>query len=223
VNGDDTVIIDQTDMTRYELPTTGISLLGYIVRRMHKTQWLVPVPVFVATGQTEEALAHVAAYAVTASTSFGKAYYQPRFNREGEQLSEPDPDTGISVSAQLTSSSPTYKVAYTVKLPHGSSFTGSEEITGTTVGLRGLGMPAPSNFRFQSGAYSIELKGILTSELALALIGGTRIRAYGFLNFNDSAGNSGSFNIDRRQNIELVINEKAWKVSAPFLLEKADA
>ncbi len=24
--------------TRYELPTTGITLLGYVVRRMHKTQ-----------------------------------------------------------------------------------------------------------------------------------------------------------------------------------------
>jgi hypothetical protein len=219
----DKVIINQTDIMRYELPATGISLLGYIVRRMHKTQWLVPVPVFVATGETEEALAHVAVYAVTASTSFGKAYYQPRFNREGEQISEPDPVTGISVSAKLTSSSPTYKVSYSASLPHGSSFTGSEEITGTTVGLRGLGMPAPSSFRFQSGDYSIELKGILTSELALALIGGTRIRAYGFLNFNDSAGNSGMLNIDRRQNIELIINQKAWKITAPFLLERADA
>ena len=29
------------DTLRYELPPEGITLLGYVVRRMHKTEWLV--------------------------------------------------------------------------------------------------------------------------------------------------------------------------------------
>ena len=32
------------DALRYELPPQGITLLGYVVRRMHKTEWLLPVP-----------------------------------------------------------------------------------------------------------------------------------------------------------------------------------
>lgn len=213
------VPMSQAELTRYELPPGGITLLGYIVRRMHKTEWLIPVPGLTAEGNTEEALACVALYAVTSSTSFGRAYYQPQFNATGEEVSEPDPQTGALVRAKLESSSPTYKISYSATLPDGSTFTGSEEITGTTVGLRGLGMPAPSKFRFQSGSYSAELTGILTSELALSLIGRTRIRAYGFLNFSDNAGNTGTLNIDRNNKIHLTINEKLWRVDA-FHIEK---
>ena len=215
------MMMNQIDITRYELPATGITLLGYIVRRMHKTLWLIPVPMLAATTHMEEALAHVAMYAVTASTSFGKAYYQPRFNVEGDEVSERDPETGVLVSAKLRSSSPTYKISYTVTLPHGSSLTGQEEITGTTIGLRGLGMPAPSKFIFKSGDYSVELAGILTSELVPSLLKSSRIRAYGFLNMSDSAGNHGRLSIDRSSKIELTINQKAWKVTAPYLLERA--
>ncbi len=198
----------QTDLTRYELPPEGITLLGYVVRRMHKTQWLMPVSAMLDEGKTDLALARIAMYAVTASTSFGRAYYQPRFNSAGDEISEPDPNTGALVSAKLESSSPTNKISYIATLPDGSTFTGREEITGTTVGLRGLGMPAPSKFYFKSGDYTAELTGVLTSELALSLIGRTRIRAYGFLNFNDNAGNTGKLNIDRDNNIELEINGK---------------
>ena len=196
------------DTTRYELPPEGITLLGYVVRRMHKTAWLTPVPALLAEGKSADALARVAMYAVTASTSFGAAYYQPRFNTVGERVSEPDPETGATVWAELTSSSPTYKIIYAANLADGSEFTGAEEITGTTVGLRGLGMPAPSKFHFRSDAYEATLTGILTSELALSFIRGTRIRAYGFLNFNDNAGNSGKLTLDRANNIALQVNNK---------------
>ena len=200
------------DVTRYELPPEGISLLGYVVRRMHKTAWLTSVPALLADGKTAAALARVAMYAVTASTSFGAAYYQPRFNAVGERISEPDPETGAAVWAELTSSSPTYKIIYAANLADGSEFTGAEEITGTTVGLRGLGMPAPSKFQFRSGGYEASLTGILTSELALSLFRGTRIRAYGFLNFNDNAGNSGKLTLDRANNIALQVNNKTMDV-----------
>ena len=194
--------------TRYELPTSGITLLGYVVRRMHKTQWLTSIPALLAENKSSEALAKVAMYAVTSSTSFGPAYYQPQFNSVGAQVSEADPITGAIVTAKLISTSPHYLISYTAVMPNGDVFSGSEEITGTTVGLRGLGMPAPSKFNFKSSDYTADLTGLLTSELALSLIGRTRIRAYGFLNFNDNANNSGKLSIDRNQKIKLEINKK---------------
>lgn len=193
-------------ITRYELPPAGITLLGYVVRRMHKTKWLTSIPALLAENKSSDALAQVAMYAVTSSTSFGRAYYQPQFNSVGAQISETDPATGAVVTAKLLSTSPHYLITYSAAMPNGDVFSGSEEITGTTVGLRGLGMPAPSKFNFKSGTYTAELSGLLTSELALSFIGRTRIRAYGFLNFSDNANNKGKLTVDRNGNIRLEIN-----------------
>ncbi|MCX6059817.1 MAG: hypothetical protein NTW69_16910 [Chloroflexi bacterium] len=195
-------------IVRYELPPNGITLLGYVVRRMHKTQWLTFVPELLAENKSAEALAQVAMCAVTSSTSFGRAYYQPQFNSKGDEVSEADPLTGAMVTAKLVSTSPHYLITYTAAMPNGDIFSGSEEITGTTVGLRGLGMPAPSKFNFKSGDYTAELTGLITSELALSLIGRTRIRAYGFLNFNDNANNTGKLTVDRNNKIDLEVNGK---------------
>ena len=197
--------------TRYELPPSGITLLGYVVRRMHKTRWLLPVPDLLVQGKTDMALFNVAMYAVASSTSFGRAYYQPQFNSAGAEITETDPLTGANVTAKLVATSPHYFITYTAAMPNGDLFTGNEEITGTTVGLRGLGMPAPSKFTFTSGGYTAELSGVLTSELALSLIGRTRIRAYGFLNFKDNAGNTGKLNLDRSRKIKIDINDKAME------------
>ena len=194
------------NIIRYELPSAGITLLGYIVRRMHKTQQLMSVPELLSENKSEKALTQVAMYAVTSSTSFGRAYYQPKFNSVGEEISEADPLTGAIVTAKLVSASPHYTISYTAVMHNGDIFSGSEEITGTTIGLRGLGMPAPSKFNFQSGSYSVDLTGILTSELVLSLIGRTRIRAYGFLNFKDSENNEGKLTIDRTGTIKLEVN-----------------
>ncbi len=199
------------NIMRYELPPAGITLLGYVVRRMHKTQWLISVPALLAENKSEAALAKVAMYAVTSSTSFGRAYYQPQFNSKGEEITEADPQTGAVVTAKLAATLPSYFITYTAAMPNGDLFSGSEEITGTTVGLRGLGMPAPSKFNFKSGDYSVDLTGLLTSELALSLIGRTRIRAYGFLNFNDNAGNTGKLTVDRDNKIDIKINERKFE------------
>lgn len=207
------------NITRYELPPAGISLLGYVVRRMHKTQYLMTIPTLIAENKSSDALAQVAMYAVTSSTSFGRAYYQPQFNSAGAEIAEADPVTGALVTAKLVSTSPHYLITFTVAMPNGDVFSGSEEITGTTVGLRGLGMPAPSKFNFKSGNYTAELTGILTSELALSLIGRTRIRAYGFLNFNDNANNTGKLTIDRNNKIDLEINGKKIKATHAFLVQ----
>ena len=197
-------------ITRYELPPAGITLLGYVVRRMHKTQLLLPVSTLLAENKSKEALTQVAMYAVTSSTSFGRAYYQPQFNSVGAEISEADPNTGAIVTAKLVSTSPHYFITYTAAMPNGDLFSGSEEITGTTVGLRGLGMPAPSKFNFTSGEYTVELTGLLTSELALSLIGRTRIRAYGFLNFQDNQNNTGKLTLNRNNKIDLEINNEAF-------------
>lgn len=194
------------DTVRYELPPEGNTLLGYIVRRMHKTEHLLPVQELLAEGKSSEALELIALYTVAASASFGRAYYQPTFDATGATVREPDPATGAMVTAQLESRSPHYHITYLVDLDNGDRFQGSETITGTTIGLRGLGMPAPSKFNFVSGDYKATLTGTITSELALSLFGHTRIRAYGFLNFEDSAGNSGKLELNRDGNISMVIN-----------------
>lgn len=216
-------MMSQTDITRYELPPGGITLLGYVVRRMHKTAWLTPVRALLADGKTEDALARVAMYATAASTSFGRAYYQPRFNMTGDEIIEADPMTGALVRARLESTSPTYQISYHATLPDGSIFGGNEEITGTTVGLRGLGMPAPSKFHFQSGDYTAELTGIITSELAFSLVGRTRIRAHGFLNFGDNSGNTGKLSLDRENRIDMTVNWQAWYGTPDFSMERQPA
>jgi hypothetical protein len=195
-----------SDTLRYELPAEGTTLLGYIVRRMHKTRWLAPVPGLVSAGDSAQALSRIAMYAAAGSMSFGRAFYQPKFNAQGEIIREADPATGAVVEAKLESREPHYRISYSVRMPDGSTFYGGEEITGTTIGLRGLGMPAPSRFHYEAGSYRAELTGILTSELALSIFGNTRIRGYGFLNFNDSAGNSGKANVERDGSVRLEVN-----------------
>lgn len=196
------------ETTRYELPPEGTSLLGYIVRRMHKTAWLASVPEFLAQGKSAKALEYIAIYTAASSTSYGRAYYQPNFNVTGDSLSEPDPATGAEVTARLDSRSPHYHISNNVTMPNGDTFLGAEEITGTTIGLRGLGMPAPSRFTFASGDFQADLTGIITSELALSLLGNTRIRAYGSLNFKDNAGNTGRLELKRDGNLTINVNEQ---------------
>lgn len=194
------------ETTRYELPPQGISLLGYIVRRMHKTEWLAKSATALADGQAAKALEFAALYAATSSASFGRAYYQPQFNRTGNVVSEGDPHTGALVTARLESSSPHYRISYEALMPNHDLFRGSETITGTTIGWRGLGMPAPSKFTFTSGGYSAEFSGVITSELALSLFGNTRIRAYGYLELKDSDGNTGRLDLSRLGDIAMTIN-----------------
>jgi hypothetical protein len=186
-------------LTRYELPEGGTSLLGYVVRRMHKTALLVPAQELLAAGQTGEALAQVALYAAGASASFGPAFYQPRLDPVGRTVTEVDPATGACVRATLDSRSLPYRISYSAELPGGGLLTGHEEITGTQVGLRGLGMPAPSRFAFtaEGGDYVAEMVGVIVSELAPAFLRPWRIRAYGSLDLHDNAGNRGTLSLNR--------------------------
>ncbi len=196
------------ETVRYELPPEGITLLGYIVRRMHKTESLLKIPTLLANGQITQALEHAAIYAASSATSFGRAYYQPAFNRKGAVVREADPATGALITARLDETSPHYEISYEAVMPNGDTFRGNETITGTTIGLRGLGMPAPSKFVFTSGEYRAEFTGILTSELALSLFGNTRIRAHGFLNLTDNQNNTGRLDLYRSGDFKIQINDQ---------------
>ncbi len=178
----------------YETPPEGISIGGYIARRLHKTVLLQPVAKLLPENSAE-ALARIALYAAAASTSFGPALYQPEDDRHGTVIETTDPDTGARVSVTCEGG---LRFAYSVTLNDVGTLTGAEKVTGTTVGLRGLGMPAPSLFDFVSddGAYRAKLTGIITSELAPGL-GRWRIRGYGALDLADSAGNRGRLSLDR--------------------------
>ena len=200
-----------TSDTRYELPPGGITLLGYVVRRMHKTALLLPVREMLAAGQTAEALAQVAAYAAGASASFGPAYYQPTFNQAGDVVSEADPETGVVITARLESRSPHFRISYSFEMPDSAHFEGAEEITSTTVSLTGLGMPAPSRFRYVSGdgKYTAWMTGVITSELVPGFLVNSRIRAHGKLDLRDGDGNAGVLKLARSGEVELVIEDSA--------------
>lgn len=194
------------DILRYELPPEGITLLGYVVRRMHKTEWLVKAAELLKEDKSAEALEAAAFYAISSATSFGQAYYQPQFNRVGDVVQENDPATGAKVTAKLEQSSPHYNITYSAVLKSGESFYGTETILGTTIGFRGLGMPAPSKFTFKTGGYQAEFTGTITSELAILFFGATKIRAYGSLDFKDSAGNFGHLDLNRQGYVGLSVN-----------------
>lgn len=202
------------DTLRYELPPEGITLLGYVARRMHKTEWLVKAADLLAKDKKADALEAIAMYAAASSTSFGRAYYQPQFNRVGEVIQERDPITDAMITVKLESSSPSYHITYLATLNNGETFQGSEKILGTTIGLRGLGMPAPSKFTFNAGGYQAEFTGTLTSELALSLFGNTKIRAYGSLDFKDNAGNTGHLDLNRQGDVHIQINKQPASTQA---------
>jgi hypothetical protein len=191
--------------TRYELPESGISLLGYVVRRMHKTRLLVPLADLLSEGNTAEALSAVTLYLACASISFGPAYYQPMFNSAGSAIHEADPETGFMVTARLTATQPHLRIEYQVEMPGIATLTGVETVLGTTIGLGGLGMPAPSKAELvsQDGTYQAEISGLITSELQPGFLRSSRIRGFGELKGSDSAGNKSEVRVDRQGKITL--------------------
>lgn len=114
----------------------------------------------------------------------------------------------MKVTARLEQSSPHYHIAYSAVLKSSEKFEGSETILGTTIGFRGLGMPAPSKFTFTAGEYQADFTGTITSELALLFFGNTKIRAYGSLDFKDSAGNFGHLDLNRQGYVGLSVNDR---------------
>lgn len=118
---------------RYETPPEGITIGGYIARRLHKTVLLQPVAKLLPENSAE-ALAQIALYAAAASTSFGPALYKPEGDRPGAVIERTDPETGARASVTCKGE---LRFAYSVALDGVGTVTGEEKITGTTVGWRG--------------------------------------------------------------------------------------
>ena len=81
----------------YETPRGGVTIGGYVARRLHKTSLLVPVPELIRTDRAR-VLAQVALYAAAASTSFGAAKYQPASDPVGAVIDTVDPETDARVT-----------------------------------------------------------------------------------------------------------------------------
>jgi hypothetical protein len=179
---------------QYETPREGITIGGYVARRLHKTALLKPVPELLKT-DSARALVQIALYAAAASTSFGPAMYQPDSDPVGAVIETRDPETDARVTVTCEGD---LRFSSHVQMDSVGALSGEETITGTTVGLRGLGMPAPTTFKFMSadGNYSADIIGIITSELSPGF-GNWKIRGFGALDLSDSAGNRGRLSLDR--------------------------
>jgi len=121
--------------------------------------------------------------------------YQPDGDPAGAVIETRDPETDARVMVTCEGD---LRFSYRVEMGGVGVLSGSETITGTTVGLRGLGMPAPTRFTFASeqGDYRADIIGIITSELAPGF-GSWKIRGFGALDLSDSPGNRGRLSLDR--------------------------
>jgi hypothetical protein len=188
----------------YETPSHRISITGYVARRLHKTILLKDIDTTLPH-TSHEALALFALYAAAASVSYGPARYQPSFDRSGTTIHENDPDTGASVTVTHLTRQPQYVFECEVELPNGGRIHANEAILGTTVSLHGLGMPAPSFYEFQHGAYHAQASGIIHSELSPRLFGAWQICGHGELELVDNLGNRGQTKINRRGEIHTTV------------------
>lgn len=178
----------------YETPREGITISGYVARRLHKTVLLKPVANLLKQ-DSARALAQIAIYAAAASTSFGPAMYQPNSDPVGTVIDTTDPETNARVTVKYEGN---LRFSYRVEMENIGVLEGAEIIKGTTVGLRGLGMPAPTTFKFsaEQGEYHADMAGLITSELGPGLRR-WNIRGYGSLDASDNLGNRCNLSLDR--------------------------
>lgn len=201
--------------------THGISLVRYLVRRTAKTRILLDLADHLAPAtETAEprpidesptvpsptdpaaALATFGVFCAAAAASFGTGYRQPSFDPTGTEIAELDPETGARIVARLDGRGPgsSLRLSVEAELDGIGRFEGREEIVGTTVGWRGLGMPAPSFFGFRSAGslapWSATARGTITAELGPSLRG-TRVRGHGVLELSDDRGTRGIVELSR--------------------------
>lgn len=194
---------------RASYETHGTTFLTYLARRAAKTRLLLPLHDLLSRerlGGPEYAGALVcfAYFAVAASTSYGTGYRQPDFDG-GREATERDRETRARISAVDVGEVGELRAEIRATIPEIGVVVAQERVLGTTVGFRGLGMPAPTTLRFEvdgSGRaaglaeWRGEARGTITTELALRLRG-TRVRAYGSLQLRGSDGSTGVVRFDR--------------------------
>lgn len=199
--------------------THGTTFLQYLARRAAKCRILTPLSMLLdedRSGGPEfaGALACFAYYTAAASTTFGTGYRQPEFTNE-QTVEERDPESGALISVTNAGAGREIAAKIRAALPKVGVYESSERVLGTTVGFRGLGMPAPSTFSFDvdaSGrraglaAWRGTARGTVTTELAPSLRG-SRIRAYGSLDLHGSDGSRGRAEISRDGQVRVEIRD----------------
>ena len=126
---------------------------------------------------------------------FCPAHYQPDGDPVGNVLETIDPGTDARVTV---TSKGHLRFSHRIEMKNVGVLEGAETTTETTLGLRGLGKPAPTTFKFEAeqGDYRAERIGLITSELGPG-IGRWKIRGYGSLDLSDSVGKRGKRTLDR--------------------------
>lgn len=200
-----TGFVGENRMT-YELPAGGISLTGYVARRMHKTELLEEMPALIRLNPLR-ALAQFGIYVVAAATSFGPARYQPRFDHPGTLISEEDPATGARITVEQLTPDPHYRFTFFAELPGGDTLRGEETIIGTVLTLRGLGMPAPSYYEYTADHWHAIAQGTIYSELSPRLFQPAWIQGFGTLQVSDNGGREGTITLTRSALIRVELNE----------------
>ena len=207
--------------------THGIGLARHVARRLAKTRLLDPMRDLLdpRAPRPAEALAIFGLYAAAAMTSWGRGYRQPTFDRAGALAEELDPETSAPIAARLAARGGPgrgrpgpIRLSGEVRVPGIGMVTVDEEIRGTTAGIHGLGMPAPSRIVFVAdgslgsegssegtgapdrggspGPFGAEAIGVLTTELAPRPFGWI-VRGHGSLALSDSAGDEGLLRLGR--------------------------
>ena len=210
---------------RADYETEGTTFLQYLARRAAKTVILKPLEGLLDTQRNggpipAAALVCFAYYAVAASTSYGRGYRQPNFSSE-RSATETDRETSSVITARSVGARGDLAAEITAEVEGIGRFVGNERILGTTVGLRGLGMAAPSQFSFETLhgqgskllAWRGEARGTVTTELAPSLRG-TTVRAYGSLSLSDDAGSTGTASLNREGAVSITVTDRSGGVYA---------
>ncbi len=215
---------------RADYETDGTTFLQYLARRAAKTVILEPLQQLLAVQRPggpipAAALVCFAYYAVAASTSYGRGYRQPSFSSE-RSATETDRETSTVITATSVGARGNLAAEITAEVEGIGRFVGNERILGTTVGLRGLGMAAPSQFSFETAqgrgttllAWRGEARGTVTTELAPSFRG-TTVRAYGSLALSDDAGSTGKATLNRDGEISITVTDRnggVFSLNAPL-------
>ena len=210
---------------RADYETDGTTFLQYLARRAAKTIILEPLQQLLTVKRQggpipAAALVCFAYYAVAASTSYGRGYRQPTFSSE-RSATEKDRETSAVITATSIGARGDLAAEITAEVAGIGRFVGNERILGTTVGLRGLGMAAPSQFSFETAqgrgttllAWRGEARGTVTTELAPSFRG-TTVRAYGSLALSDDAGSTGTATLNREGEISITVTDRSGGVYA---------
>ncbi|MCB0034864.1 MAG: hypothetical protein KDE51_12615 [Anaerolineales bacterium] len=200
---------------RYELPPEGISFLGYVVRRMHKTKLLTPVQDLTAQQRYPQALAQIAHYAAASSTSFGQLYYEPVRDQVGTSVMERDPETNAVVMATYENSTPESRFSFVAKIPTGDIFSGCETKATSKISLRGWTTPTQQTITYTTAdeSYCATLSGNIQHEIIPRLVGSWIIRAHGELAIEDNQGLSGKIIFRRDATATITLYTAAQEVT----------